>query len=322
LRNVRFVLDQAGPFGDNPDVKHLIALRPGESVGEWRDSENGLGGGRIPYNLNAALVPAALRAIARLADSRILEKGSQAADLDRAARLAEIWTKEAPGFFTVSVTSDAAHDAVQIYAGAVGVDPKPALDGLPREPMRFNAVSLHASGEQVPILNSDDGFALLFLEPPQEEVERSVRAMMRPFPAGLLTDVGLLVANPAFADRSLRPKFDNQQYHGTVIWSWQQAVLAAGLARQLQRTDLSPVTRNLLCDAEARLWDAIKAGREVQASELWSWSFAKGRYQVEPFGQRRGDVTESNAAQLWSTVFLAVDSSSSERSCPGAPPSP
>jgi hypothetical protein len=91
-----------------------------------------------------------------------------------------------------------------------------------------------------------------------------------------------------------------------VIWSWQQAVLAAGLVRQMQRTDLPPATHDLLRDAQARLWNAIRAGRAVRSSELWSWSFAEGRYRVEPFGQRGGDQTESNAAQLWSTIFLAL----------------
>ena len=288
-------------------MEHLIALHPGEIAGEWRDSENGLGGGTIPYNVNAVFVPAALRAIARLADSDLLDaRKNEAAALDRAARMAEVWTTEAPRAFSVSVTPDAARAAVRAYAGAVGVDPAPALASLPREPLRFNALSLNASGETVRVLNSDDGFALLFLDPPREEVELSVRAMMRPFPAGLLTGAGLLVANAAFAEPSLQPLFSNQQYHGAVIWSWQQAVLAAGLARQMRRTDLPPATRDLLRDAQVRLWNAIRAGREVQSSELWSWSFAEGRYRVEPFGQRGGDQTESNAAQLWSTIFLAL----------------
>lgn len=46
--------------------ENLIHLREDEPVGEWRDSNDGLGGGRIPYNVNAALVPAGLRAIAAL----------------------------------------------------------------------------------------------------------------------------------------------------------------------------------------------------------------------------------------------------------------
>ena len=323
LRNFRFVLNQAAPFAERPDVEQLIALRPRKSVGEWRDSLNGLGGGRIPFNVNAALVPAALRAIDRLADSGLLNAAAdQAADLDRAARFVEIWTKEASRFFIVSVTPDEARRAVQTYASVMSVDPMSALNSLPQEPVRFNALSLHASGEAVPVLNSDNGFALLFLEPPQEELEQSVHAMMRPFPAGLLTDVGLLVANAAFADPPLQNDFNERQYHGAVVWSWQQAVLAAGLARQLQRKDLSPLTRDLLCDAQDRLWKVIKAGREMQSSELWSWSFADGRFWVAPFGQRPGDQTESNAAQLWSTVFLAVAPDCTACSCPGDPPSP
>lgn len=39
---------------------------------------------------------------------------------------------------------------------------------------------------------------------------------------------------------------------------------------------------------------------------LCSWSFAEGAFRIEPFGQRAGNVTEANAAQLWSTVYLAV----------------
>jgi hypothetical protein len=51
---------------------------------------------------------------------------------------------------------------------------------------------------------------------------------------------------------------------------------------------------------------AIRAADEVRGSELWSWSVANGRYWLEPFGQREEDETESNAAQLWSTVHLAL----------------
>jgi hypothetical protein len=133
-----------------------------------------------------------------------------------------------------------------------------------------------------------------------------VTAMTRPFPAGLLTDVGLLVANPAYADAGIAAKFGRNAYHGTVVWSWQQALLAAGLARQLQRDDLPDTTRTRLRDARRRLWHAIDATRALRTSELWSWSYADGRYRMQPFGQGSGDVDESNAAQLWSTVYLAI----------------
>ncbi|MFX7824826.1 hypothetical protein ABTK20_20755, partial [Acinetobacter baumannii] len=59
VRNLRFVLAQARPFADAPGKATLIAIKPGRMTGEWRDSNDGLGGGIYPYDVNAALVPAA-----------------------------------------------------------------------------------------------------------------------------------------------------------------------------------------------------------------------------------------------------------------------
>src|SRR5690348_10797455 len=56
----------AAPFASKQVMENLIHLKDGESVGEWRDSNQGLGGGRTPYDVNTALVPAGLRAIAAL----------------------------------------------------------------------------------------------------------------------------------------------------------------------------------------------------------------------------------------------------------------
>jgi hypothetical protein len=116
----------------------------------------------------------------------------------------------------------------------------------------------------------------------------------------------MLVANPAFAPGSLAAKFGPNAYHGTVIWSWQQALAAAGLERQLTRNDLSPAVRAKLRATQQCLWRAIAASRQVQSSELWSWRYAGGRYEVAAFGASGRDVDESNAAQLWSTVYLAL----------------
>jgi hypothetical protein len=83
-------------------------------------------------------------------------------------------------------------------------------------------------------------------------------------------------------------------------------MFAAGLARQLQRADLPAEVRTQLLRAQGLLWGAITATRAMNNSELWSWSFANDRYQVAPFGAASIDADESNAAQLWSTVYLAV----------------
>jgi hypothetical protein len=174
------------------------------------------------------------------------------------------------------------------------------------KPFVFHALSLDAAGRPVPIVNSDEGFELLFGHPSAADLDTYVTAIMRPFPAGLMTDVGLLVANAAFAGRDVQARFTPAAYHGAVVWSWQQALLAAGLERQLARCDLPAPVRAKLVAAQTELWRAIRAARSVQSSELWSWAYRNGRYEIVPFGAGKADVDESNAAQLWSTVYLAV----------------
>src|SRR5205807_8864919 len=73
VRNLRLVVSSSAAFARDPHYGNLISVNPGHTAGNWRDSENGLGGGRYPYDINAALVPAALDATARLVDSGLLD---------------------------------------------------------------------------------------------------------------------------------------------------------------------------------------------------------------------------------------------------------
>jgi hypothetical protein len=306
--NMRYVVASARPFAREPHWRNLIGLKRGENVGNWRDSEDGLGGGRYAYDVNGVFVPAALQAIGRLHESGLLRAYADVeanAALGEAAAMATAWARAAPSLFDVEAPTQAASAAVRAYAQHAGVDASAALESLAAEPLRFRAVSLDQSGRPVAILNSDEAFALLFLDPTPAEVERIAATLTRPFPAGLMTDVGLLVANPAYAPEALKPKFDRTRYHGAVIWSWQQAMFASGVQRQLARKDLNATTRMALRRAHDRLKAAVTAADAVRGSELWSWSYANGRYRVEPFGQGAQHETESNAVQLWSTVYLA-----------------
>ncbi|MGH8222137.1 MAG: hypothetical protein ACREQZ_04105 [Woeseiaceae bacterium] len=309
VRNLRFVVSAAEAFAKDPSRRNLISLKAGETVGNWRDSEDGLGGGRFPYDVNGVFVPAALAAIGRLRASGVLQAylDAQAEEaIADADAMAALWLREAPPLFEVAMTPRSARAQVARYARRIGVQPSAAVAAVPDEPLVFRAIALDGRGAPVPILNSDEAFALLFLDGPPAEVERIVAALMRPFPAGLMTDVGPVVANPAYAADELQPAFGRGRYHGTVIWSWQQAMLFAGISRQLERSDLTPSIRETLARAAATLKAALRAAHEVRGSELWSWSQLDGRYRVEPFGQRQEDETESNAAQLWSTVYLAM----------------
>ena len=50
----------------------------------------------------------------------------------------------------------------------------------------------------------------------------------------------------------------------------------------------------------------IGATEDLRRSELWSWDVRDGRMTPVPFGQGAAHHTESNAVQLWSTVYIAV----------------
>ncbi len=307
--NLRFVLGQSRRFAAAPSVSTLIAIKPGRTTGDWRDSNDGLGGGIYPYDVNAALAPAAIAAADRLFRAGLLDPYLSAEDralFADAARMAGVWRAKAAPLFRVERTSAEAAASIRAYADSLGVPAAPALRALGQQPLVFHAVSLDATGKPVPIVNSDEGFELLFGRPSAADLDTYVTAITRPFPAGLMTDVGLVVANPAFADREVQARFTPAAYHGAVVWSWHQALLAAGLERQLARCDLPAPLRAKLVAAQAALWGAIRATRTVQSSELWSWAFRDGRYQIVPFGAGKADVDESNAAQLWSTVYLAV----------------
>ncbi|EEB96621.1 hypothetical protein MPER_04215, partial [Moniliophthora perniciosa FA553] len=96
----------------------------------------------------------------------------------------------------------------------------------------------------------------------------------------LLTNIGMEVANPAYDSNTTNIEILHRAaYHGTVIWSFQQGLMAGGLARQLgfcleKRRDAAvdtnatptviPAWRSdaeflqKLQEAERRLWNSIK----------------------------------------------------------------
>ncbi|WP_321937162.1 glucosidase family protein [Burkholderia cepacia] len=303
--NLLHVANTAQPFAQQPSVANLIHLRPGEIVGNWRDSTDGLGGGVYPYDVNAVLVPAALRAANAFLTRGLLDPyldAGQRATLANTANQAATWETQAPPLFQVSVPAAQATADVSAYAPSAGV---PA-GAAPGAPLAFYALSLDQQGNPIPVMNSDGGFALLFGTPPDDQLQRIVADVTQPFPTGLVTDAGMLIANPAYASQALWPKFTSSAYHGTVIWSWQQAMWVAGLDRQLARQDLSAATRTLLAQARQTIWQVISNGRDMRTSEMWTWSYVNGKYQTDAFGTRSADATEANAAQLWSTTYLAI----------------
>ena len=182
-----------------------------------------------------------------------------------------------------------------------------ALRDLGKHALAFHALSLDEKGTPVPILHSDEGFRLLLTEPAPQELTRCLGAIMRPFPAGLMTDAGLLVANPALASADTAARI-----HPLRLSRHGRLVLAAGVARRRDRASVATrrsagAHAHTTANAPAReLWAAIDRSKALRTSELWSWSYANGQFRIEPFGRPGADADESNAAQLWSTVFLGL----------------
>ena len=309
VSNFRFVLHAAARFADDPRAPNLIGLKPGFDAGQWRDSNDGLGGGRFPYDVNAVFVPAALEAAARFFESRLLDSYLDAADRElfsRAKAMAGTWRSKAGALFDVKVPNAMARRNITDYAASLKITDGAALRSVDDSAVSFPALALTADERTIPVMHTDFGFELLFGRPQPAELESAVTALMRPFPAGLLTPVGVVVANPVYAAPAIQGKLTRSAYHGTVIWSWQQAVLAAGLRRQLRRLDLPVPLKEHLRVAQTELWQAISAAHSMRNSELWSWRFANGHFEIAPFGANAADADESNAAQLWSTVYLAI----------------
>jgi hypothetical protein len=302
--NLAFVMRVARPYAAAPTAANLVHLHPGVAVGDWRDSQTGLAGGRTPYDVDAALVPAALAAAARLYALPELRSERLA---NEATRLGAAWAHAAE-LFRVELPIDDARRRVAEYSAALGLDADAASAAIASitAPVVVRALALDADGAPIPVMHSDDGFVLLFGTPSAAMLDEIASRITRPFPAGLRTPVGIVVANPVFASAELQRALGRGAYHGTVVWSWQQAMLAEGLDRQLARGDVPAPTRAALADAKRALWSAIRGAPAMTTSELWSWAITNGTWRVVPFGQGAADADESDAIQLWSTVFLAV----------------
>lgn len=311
------VMRTAAPFAANPTVANLIRIRDGESVGNWRDSNNGLGGGKIPYDVNTALVPAGLLAVAALSRAGFFADHADWAD--KAEEYAKIWEDETLQYFSVSVPRTEAQSLLTNYTSQISFTGPSGGDNLTSD-VTFYGVAIDNAESQKPVrvMNTDDCFRHFFLNTTNQEqltayVSQTADHVLRRFPAGLSTDAGLFVANPAYGGTpDYANGFKNSDYHGTVVWSWQLSMMAAGLARQLDRCNAddrpefcsNAAVHDKVHNAYNHLWDLIERNTAQLSNEVWSWRYNGSVF--EPVAFSSFSSTESNAQQLWSLTFLAV----------------
>ncbi|EJD08148.1 uncharacterized protein FOMMEDRAFT_144208 [Fomitiporia mediterranea MF3/22] len=350
-RTIFYNLGRAIPFGRNSTVANLLAFRPGQPVGNWRDSNQGTGYGPIPFDVNTALVPASLRSTARLAKAGIignsvpvltLEDGSNydanSSLADIADSLAAVWEEKSLPFFEVTLDNETAQERLRNFINETNLS-EALLDDITdvseASNKTFYALSLKEDGSSVEVLNSDIGFSLLYGNNVTQSFLQRVIEALQPYPRGLLTNIGMVVANPAYDSNTTNiDVFNNAAYHGTVIWSWQQGMMASGLKRQLgyctnatnSTVDTNPSPANTpewcgnttfvqsISDAQQRLWSSIKGAVDEIYSEVWTYSFnnSTNTFSVADLASLSGG-TESDAIQLWSYGFLGLLDPSGER---------
>ncbi|KAL4731190.1 hypothetical protein ACLX1H_000151 [Fusarium chlamydosporum] len=337
--NAQKIMNMTRAFEDEQAVKNLIQLKKGEMVGQWRDSSYGLANGRIPFDVNCALVPAALYAISKLSKvPGVYPNNSLTVEwAETAEKRAMIWEDNTLPLFEYNVTVDDATSRLEDY-----VDKNTFYDGPTNAKSLSNysssgrlvdyalAINTTKNPDKIEITHTDTAFRLFLLNSTNNEqlttfLNATANAILRPFPAGLSTPYGIVVANPALAENEeITAGFTNSAYHGTVVWSWQLALMAKGIERQLARCPSSESNEDApefcsddgvhtaLKRAYNHLWDIIENNSERLQSEVWSWSYSKkGGYRFAPLGTLPpppglGSGTESNVRQLWSLTFLAV----------------
>ncbi|KAL9577382.1 MAG: hypothetical protein Q9203_007485 [Teloschistes exilis] len=348
-RTCQKIMNLAEPFsrpGGSTTYKNLVALIAVLPVGQWRDSDDGLGGGRYPYDVNTALMPAALRAIADLARVGAIGR-DQAWELS-ADEYAEVWEASTLDFFTSRISSEEAKQRLRKYKDG-GNFRGPSGEDQIGDDLHLQAVALLEDGSPVNIMHTDACFRLLLLphlihssNPTSlskhlDTLNAVADSILRTFPAGLYTPVGILIANPAYStDPSHSKNFTTGAYHGTVIWSWNSLVMltkgletqlaaaaeakargADAIALKLSEPNYYSAVIEKLKKAYTRMWETIEASRRHLSEEVWSW-----RWDDRADGEAGGFVytplshlptpdgagqTESNAVQLWSLTFLALE---------------
>jgi hypothetical protein len=325
----------------------LVSLLKGSPTGDWRDSLEGLGGGRYPASVNLYLVPAALAALERILGHPKIDRAA----LWRAAKAAGLGQPDAPSLrrelaqlrlrwrrgairFRVSLKTNELRRRLKrfLLRGVVSdlerqlLRKQQLVDGVTiadfengkvppvlARGLTFDALSLDARRRPVEVMHSDDGFALLAMDLDVAALEPMLAKYELPYPIGLSSPYGVYVANPSLSGRPGDwATFDRNHYHGTVVWSWQLGMLQLGLVRQLrrmQRIDSAPARAmaSRLRRLLVRLQRSKQQVGDLRDTELWSVRPTAEGFRPAAYGHGAGQATESNVLQLWSVVHLAVD---------------
>jgi hypothetical protein len=307
--NLHLIVARSQAFAENPVYQNLISFNPGEVVGDWRDSGNGHGattdqeeqllkeqgvlhdrtasGGRYSFGVNVGLVPSALRLASEILNRQDL--GVYEPSVAQKARANfNAWNSYARPLFALTVSADDVTQSATKFLTENPLERPPFWD----QPIKYSALSLNRDGHPIQVMHSDEGFDLLLNTPSEKVLNEVAGSILRPFPYGLSSPVGMVIANPVFmSDATVRARYKPNEYHAG-IWGCDMAKMERALNKQLRRTDLSAETREQLVEAHQKIWQMIDSMSDHKKEELWSFKVQDGQIVYIPY-------EEANAIQLW-----------------------
>ena len=344
LRELTLVARMTAAYAADPIPTNLVSFEPADSgrwsPASWRDSGAGYGGGlgRYAMDVNAIWAPHALESIGRI----VAALTSLGVSFDTLSRSIPGFTPNEPlaryardpraldqaigqwygasRHFVVRLGPADVRSKVTARLAAMPAAERSYWNGVlaatraDRDSLTFLALALDSRGQPVGVANTDPA-TRLFLGESERGVGtdsaqmaaalRDVRLFVRAYPVGLLVSrVGPVVANDAYATPPVWRAFDRDRYHSPhVVWGREVNLFSLGVASHIAAASASgdgagqgSYVRELR-DALTKVRGAVEASGF--RSELWSYAL-RGN-QIVPIRYGSGaDV------QLWSTTDLAV----------------
>ena len=170
--------------------------------------------------------------------------GNHAEDwAERAEQYAQVWEDKTLDYFRIVVPAETVRERLETFVKTSSYYNGPSHAEYIDHDVAYHTLALegHNGLDAVPVMNTDASVRIFFFNGTNQKrttdfLNNTALSILRPFPAGLMTPVGLVVANGAFSGSdAVVQNFSNSAYHGSVVWSWHLVAMASGIERQLDR---------------------------------------------------------------------------------------
>ena len=172
----------------------------------------------------------------------------------------------------------------------------------------FFSIGLYDEGSKALLMHSDE-MAHLFFENPEPRYLKIILDRSKPFPYGLVTNVGMLIATAAFLPEDPHQSSSPESSHGEDIWSFQQGLAALGLTIQEDRGDLPLSLAQQIAKSKDIMKDVLTKTNAYVGMEFWTPVCIPGKNQIQEWRHRRCAMRSAkhcaaNSPEVASKAFL------------------